>query len=149
MAEQEFRRREAEVTFALSQPHVRDVWEERLPLALDAALSIGCVAFVAPAVRSRPLSDGFDVTDLQVRGMPSCAHRQGADGAFACGLCLYQTVLLPRQAVPPPRYAYSAVGHHSSLKSCRRVSKLVRLVVAAHGLQPVCACLDTHDTHDR
>ena len=66
IAEDEFRRREAEVAFELSQPHVRDVWEERMPLALDAALAVGCVAAVAPAVRSRPLSDGFDITDLQV-----------------------------------------------------------------------------------
>ncbi len=66
LAEDEFRRREAEVAYALSQPHVRDVWEERMPLALDAALALGCVAAVAPAVRSRPLSDGFDLTDLQV-----------------------------------------------------------------------------------
>ncbi len=75
MAEDEFRRRDAEIAVALSQPHVRDVWEERLPLALDAALSVGCVASVAPAVRSRPLSDGFDLTDLQVHGVSSRCNR--------------------------------------------------------------------------
>lgn len=71
MAEEEFRRREAEVSFVLSQPHVRDVWEERLPLELDAALSLGACAAVAPAARSRPLSNGFDVADLQVRARQS------------------------------------------------------------------------------
>ncbi len=36
-----------------------------MPLQLDAALAVGCVATVAPDVRSRPLSEGFDLTDLQ------------------------------------------------------------------------------------
>lgn len=45
---------------------VQDVWEERMPLQLDAALAVGCVAAVAPEARLRPLSEGFALTDLQV-----------------------------------------------------------------------------------
>ena len=66
MSEEAYQRESAEVSLKLSQPHVRDVWEERMPLALEAALSAGCVASVAPAVRDRPLSEGYDLVELQV-----------------------------------------------------------------------------------
>ena len=66
MSEEEYQGKSAEVSLKLSQPHVRDVWEERMPLALEAALSAGCVASVAPAVRSRPMSEGYDLIELQV-----------------------------------------------------------------------------------
>ena len=66
MSEEAYQSETAEVSLKLSQPHVRDVWEERMPLALEAALSVGCVATVAPAVRSRPLSEGYDLIELQV-----------------------------------------------------------------------------------
>ena len=66
MSEEAYQDETAEVSLKLSQPHVRDVWEERMPLALEAALSVGCVASVAPAVRSRPLSEGYELVELQV-----------------------------------------------------------------------------------
>ena len=66
MSEEAYQDETAEVSLKLSQPHVRDVWEERMPLALEAALSVGCVASVAPAVRSRPLSEGYELIELQV-----------------------------------------------------------------------------------
>ena len=66
MSEEAYQRESAEVSLKLSQPHVRDVWEERMPLALEAALSAGCVASVAQAVRDRPLSEGYDLVELQV-----------------------------------------------------------------------------------
>lgn len=66
MSEEEYQGKSAEVSLKLSQPHVRDVWEERMPLALEAALSAGCVASVAPAVRGRPMSEGYDLAELQV-----------------------------------------------------------------------------------
>ena len=66
MSEEQYQSNSAAVSLKLSQPHVRDVWEERMPLALEAALSAGCVASVAPAVRGRPLSEGYDLIELQV-----------------------------------------------------------------------------------
>ena len=65
MSEEQYQSSSAAVSLKLSQPHVRDVWEERMPLALEAALSAGCVASVAPAVRGRPLSEGYDLLELQ------------------------------------------------------------------------------------
>ena len=66
MSEEAYQEETAAVSLKLAQPHVRDVWEERMPLALEAALAVGCVASVAPAVRSRPLSEGYELTELQV-----------------------------------------------------------------------------------
>lgn len=66
MSEEAYQDETAAVSLKLSQPHVRDVWEERMPLALEAALSVGCVASVAPALRSRPPSEGYELVELQV-----------------------------------------------------------------------------------
>ncbi len=67
MAEEAFQAGAARIGAALAQPHVRDVWEERMPLALEAALQLGCVARLGPGARARPLAEGFDITDLQAR----------------------------------------------------------------------------------
>lgn len=39
-----------------------------MPLGLQAALALGCVATVAPGARGRPLGEGFDLAELQVGG---------------------------------------------------------------------------------
>ena len=40
--------------------------QERLPLAVDAALALGCCAGVGAAARGRPLTEGFDCAELEV-----------------------------------------------------------------------------------
>ncbi|CAL8464190.1 g3725 [Coccomyxa elongata] len=114
IAEDEFRRREADVTYALSQPHVRDVWEERMPLALDAALAVGCVAAVAPAVRSRPLSEGFDLTDLQSKTTTECSYleERAPDG----GSLLRHVALFASQDTSRGRAVYGL--HLAPTKRC-------------------------------
>lgn len=70
MPDAEFRQRANELAIALTEPHVKGVFEEKLPLHLHAALQLGCVAAVAPEARSKSLQEGFDLADLQVL----CAH---------------------------------------------------------------------------
>ena len=66
MPDAEFRQRANELAIALTEPHVKGVFEEKLPLHLHAALQLGCVAAVAPEARSKSLQEGFDLADLQV-----------------------------------------------------------------------------------
>lgn len=44
----------------------RAVYQAQLPLQLVANLDLGCVASVTPAVRNRPLGQGFSLGELQV-----------------------------------------------------------------------------------
>jgi hypothetical protein len=67
MEEAEFRAHATELALKLATPEVRGVYEERLPLAFDASLALGCVAALVPSARSKPLSEGFDWTDFQAR----------------------------------------------------------------------------------
>ena len=90
MSEEAYQSETAEVSLKLSQPHVRDVWEERMPLALEAALSVGCVASVAPAVRSRPLSEGYELVELQV-----CTSIPAPTGSALCQLIQLCNAQLP------------------------------------------------------
>lgn len=46
--------------------HIVGVYEDRLSLDLHAVLTLGCVASVAPACRSRPLAEGYRLQELQV-----------------------------------------------------------------------------------
>ena len=66
MPDTEYREQANELAIALSEPHVKGVFEERLPLDLHAALHLGCVTAVAPESRSKSLQDGFELADLQV-----------------------------------------------------------------------------------
>ena len=66
MPDAEYRQQANELAIALSEPHVKGVFEERLPLELHAALQLGCVTAMAPDSRSKSMQDGFDLTDLQV-----------------------------------------------------------------------------------
>ena len=50
-----------------SSPELSALAQERLPLAVDAALALGCCAGVGAAARERPLTEGFDCTELEVR----------------------------------------------------------------------------------
>jgi hypothetical protein len=51
-----------------------------MPLGLQAALQLGCVATVAPAARTRPLGEGFDLDELQVGG-----RVEGGGGRWGAG----------------------------------------------------------------
>ena len=66
MPDAEYLEQASELAIALSEPHVKGVFEERLPLELHAALHLGCVTAVAPDSRSKSLQDGFELADLQV-----------------------------------------------------------------------------------
>ena len=66
MPDSEYREQANELAIALSEPHVKGVFEERLPLDLHAAIQLGCVTAVTPQSRSKCMQDGFDLTDLQV-----------------------------------------------------------------------------------
>ena len=66
MDDGEFRSSAAEVALSLARGHVKGVHEERLPLQLQALLTAGCVTSLVPAARSRAISEGFTLTDLQV-----------------------------------------------------------------------------------
>lgn len=109
IAEEAFQRDAAAISTQLAQPHVRDVWEERLPLALEAALSLGCVAAVSPAARSRPLAEGFDLVDLQVCGLPLLAQSGYmlllASGMPRCVSLDMQGHLMTQAAGPQQRIA--------------------------------------------
>jgi hypothetical protein len=66
MTDEDFRARAPDLALQLATPDITDVFEERLPLAFNASLTLGCVAALVPAARSRPLSEGFDLTDIKV-----------------------------------------------------------------------------------
>ena len=66
MPDADYRQQANELAIALSEPHVKGVFEERLPLDLHAALHLGCVTAVIPESRSKSMQDGFELSDLQV-----------------------------------------------------------------------------------
>ena len=67
MHEDEFQAASADVALTLAANHVQSVWEERLPLGFDTALTLGCCAEILPDLRHRPLSETFGLSDLRVR----------------------------------------------------------------------------------
>lgn len=67
MDDADFQRNASEVALSLTAAHVRGVWEERLPLSLHSALTLGCVTALQPAAKTRPIAEGFSLSDLQVR----------------------------------------------------------------------------------
>ena len=66
MNEDEAQRATADIALTLAASHVHGVFEERMPLDLEASLSIGCVTELVPAVRQKPLTEGFNIADLKV-----------------------------------------------------------------------------------
>ena len=66
MAEGEFRDQAPQLCAQLSGPHVRGVYEERLPLALEAVLQLGCCVGVAQQARRKALGATWQLQDLQV-----------------------------------------------------------------------------------
>lgn len=66
MSEADYRAQAPALAAQLSGPHVRGVYEERMPLALEAALQLGCVVGVAPAMRRKALGATWQLEDLQV-----------------------------------------------------------------------------------
>jgi DNA polymerase epsilon subunit 1 len=66
----------------------RGVYESQLPLAASAALSLGCVVTVAPAARRRPLGEGFDLHELQMRTTTQYTYLEGS-GPDGLGLLRY------------------------------------------------------------
>ncbi len=67
MSDDTFLRSAPEVAVALMANHVHGVFEARVPLAVEAALEVGCVASVARHAQRRPLGEGFELTEIQVR----------------------------------------------------------------------------------
>ena len=66
MPDADYRQQANELAIALSEPHVKGVFEERLPLDMHAALHLGCVTAVIAESRSKSMQDGFELSDLQV-----------------------------------------------------------------------------------
>ena len=66
MEDAAFSQQANQLELQLAAPHIKGVFEERLPLQWQAALQLGCVVTVAPDSRDRALSDGFVVSELLV-----------------------------------------------------------------------------------
>lgn len=66
LPESEYREGAPELSAALSAEHVQGVYEERMPLAMHAALTLGCVVTVIPGSRSKALGSEFHLSDFQV-----------------------------------------------------------------------------------
>lgn len=66
LPEAEYREGAPELSAALSAEHVRGVYEERMPLDMHAALTLGCCVTVVPASRSKALGSEFQLSDFQV-----------------------------------------------------------------------------------
>ena len=67
MEDAAFSQQANQLELQLAAPHIKGVFEERLPLQWQAALQLGCVVTVAPDSRDRALSEGFAVSELLVR----------------------------------------------------------------------------------
>ena len=96
MPDAEYREQASELTIALSEPHVKGVFEDRLPLELHAALHLGCVTAVAPDSRTKSLQDGFELADLQVcltmyASLPFARHKPPAKCSERIYLCHLQS----------------------------------------------------------
>ena len=74
MDEEEAQLGSADIALTLAVSHVHGVWEERMPLGLEAALSIGCVTELLPSVRHQPLLEGFMLSALKVEPMTLRFH---------------------------------------------------------------------------
>lgn len=66
LPEPEWQARHGRLSLQLLSAGASGVYEGQMPLGLQAALSLGCVATVVPAARQRQLGDGFDLDELQV-----------------------------------------------------------------------------------
>ena len=66
MEDAAFSQQANQLELQLAAPHIKGVFEERLPLQWQAALQLGCVVTVAPDSRDRALSEGFAVSELLV-----------------------------------------------------------------------------------
>jgi len=67
MPESEYVAAVSDLSTALSAPHIRSVYEERMPLALSASLALGCVVKVAPHAANKSLTGDFQISDFKVR----------------------------------------------------------------------------------
>jgi hypothetical protein len=72
--------------------------QERLPLALDAALALGCCAAVGADARARPLTEGFDRAELEARRFTPRSHKT-PENTFVL------SVFAPRSRMPPIKMA--------------------------------------------
>ena len=68
---------------ALAAPHVRGVWERSVSPRAHAALTLGCVASLAPAARGKSLADGVDLGDLVMRTTAECDFLEGGGSESA------------------------------------------------------------------
>jgi len=80
-------------------PNVRRVrgGQERLPLALDAALALGCCAAVGADARARPLAEGFNRAELEVRALHTALVGESWDV-----LLFVLSTFAPRSPLMPP-----------------------------------------------
>ncbi|GLI69097.1 hypothetical protein VaNZ11_013643, partial [Volvox africanus] len=67
LPEHQYRAAATRLAAALSASHVRGVYEDRLPVALPAVLSVGCVVSVAPEARGRPIGGHWRLQDFKMR----------------------------------------------------------------------------------
>jgi hypothetical protein len=76
MPEAQWQANATRLALQLMSAGARAVYQGQLPLQLAASLTLGCVAAVVPAARSRQLGEGFDLRELQVRGaVAQCSGR--------------------------------------------------------------------------
>ncbi|GBF92637.1 hypothetical protein Rsub_05251 [Raphidocelis subcapitata] len=86
--EPDWQARHARLALQLLSAGASGVYEGQMPLRLQAALQLGCVATVAPAARGRPLGDGFDLEELQYADTARCGFLEG-DGPEGLGPLRY------------------------------------------------------------
>jgi DNA polymerase epsilon subunit 1 len=85
MAEADYRAALPRLEGALGAPGIRGVYEARVPPELNAALSAGCVAVVAPGAARRNLGAGFDLSELQMRPVVQYDYFSGGGGGGVGG----------------------------------------------------------------
>ena len=61
-----FMREHNRLAAALAASHVGGVYEDRLPLALPAVLTLGCVISVTPDSRAKPMGAPWRLQDFKV-----------------------------------------------------------------------------------
>lgn len=92
LEEQELQTQAGGISAKLAALHTRGVYEERIPLAMHAALTLGCVAHVSPPAQSRNLAEGFTLSEVLVSGAALVTFLVGCWNA-ACMRCGWQRKL--------------------------------------------------------
>lgn len=90
LPEHDYLRKASEIAQRLAVPHVRGVFESRLPLGMEAAWRLGCVATLSPSARGKGLGEAFTLHDLQMG--TAAADARYLEGARLQQLSLYHTM---------------------------------------------------------